>query len=62
MNDVVDLDSMRPHFSINLPNGDVHVMPVVLVQGVAQGHLPLEALGEGPIRRIIAEWLDDRGC
>lgn len=62
MSKVTDIDSMRPHFTVNLPNGDVHVMPVLLVQRVAKGELPLETLGDDVVRRIIGEWLYDRDC
>lgn len=62
MADIVDIDTRRPHFTIPTEDGDCHVMPVILVQRVARGELPLSDIGDGPIRQILSEWLADRGC
>lgn len=60
MGEVVDLDAQRPHFVVHLPDGKTHVMPVELVRKVGSGELPLEALGDDVVRRILREWLADR--
>lgn len=43
-----------------LPEGDIHVIPVALVEDIIANQRPITDLGdqwEGIIRRIVSEWL-----
>lgn len=54
MSNVVDLDDMRPHVSLLVECGDVHVIPVELIKKWARGELVPQ---EDVIRAIINDWL-----
>lgn len=54
--EVVALDDRRPHLSVVTPEA-VHVVPVVTVQRIAEGAMPLDALPEAVIRALLGDAL-----
>lgn len=51
---IVDIDDFRPHLTINTLDGNVHVVPVALVESWIIGDIEPNKI---IIRKIIQEWL-----
>lgn len=57
MGDVVQMEDMRPHVVVRATDS-AHVIPVSLLEDVANGAKPSKVLTEPVIQRIIEEWLE----
>jgi len=67
MGSVVDIEENMPHFGIQGHSGNYHVIPVVTIERIANGSLPLlcegqEECDKDMIRGIILEWLELKGA
>lgn len=59
MGNVIDMADHKPHVGIFTPDGNTHVMPVSMLQNIAEGTMSIDDVADGDqiIRAIIAEWL-----
>lgn len=59
MNNVINIADHKPHVRLMTPDGNVHVMPVVLLQNIADGKMSIDDVADRDqiVRAIIAEWL-----
>ena len=58
MNDnVIQLSDHQPHVNVEVGEA-IHVFPVRCIESVVAGTLPLSALGDDVMRKIVGEWLD----
>lgn len=57
---VEELDKYREHVTVQTLEGNVHVVPVLVLDRFASGHLSLSAIddGEDILRTITACWLE----
>lgn len=59
---IVDLCAQQPHVTIQTHDGNVSVVPVAALRGIASGQLPASNLGEPVLRAIISDYLDQIQC
>lgn len=61
MGTIENIEDYKPHLTIQIANGDVHVMPLAMWQDFADGKLPLANIecGELLLRAIVSDWLQD---
>jgi len=59
--EVTSLDDHRPHVTIQVSNGDCHVIPVSVFQDVVRGRLRVSEIDcyEVIVQAIIRDWLAD---
>jgi hypothetical protein len=59
MGDVTDIADHRPHAAIFTPDGNAHVIPLSLLQNIADGKASIDDVADRDqvIRTIVAEWL-----
>ncbi|HDY9175587.1 hypothetical protein H8L45_09355 [Klebsiella pneumoniae] len=59
MGEVVSIESRKPNVCVQTPDGNVHVLPVSMLQKIADGEMSIDDVAERDqiIRAIIAEWL-----
>lgn len=60
MSNVVSLIDEQPHYTIPTPNGDVHVLPEILLRDIANGRVSIDAIEDRDqvLRGIISDWMD----
>lgn len=56
MFDTVELDDYRPHIALQTLDGNAHVIPVMMVDGIIEGRIPISD-NDLVIRSILSEWL-----
>lgn len=58
--DIVELDDYRPHFCIPTDDGNVHVVPVLLVENWVHKRIDIadDPETKAVLRAIIKEWLE----
>lgn len=59
MDNVIDMVDHKPHVGIHTPDGNVHVMPVAMLQNIADGKMSIDEVADRDqiVRAVIAEWL-----
>jgi len=59
MDNIIDMADHKPHVGIYTPDGNVHVMPVAMLQNIADGKMSIDEVADRDqiMRAIIAEWL-----
>lgn len=57
MGSIHELDDQRPHLTVSTLDGNVHVLPLSLIQNVIKGNFRAETLGDDVLRAIVDEWL-----
>lgn len=59
MGNVIDMADHKPHVGIYTPDGNVHVVPVTMLQNIADGKMSIDEVADRDqiMRAIIAEWL-----
>lgn len=59
MDNVINIADHKPHVGVFTPDGNVHVIPVVTLQNIADGKMSIDDVADRDqvIRAIIAEWL-----
>ncbi len=57
----IKLDDHRPHVVVKVASGDVHVLPLILLEEIAEGRRPFDHLDLWPdiMRAVMNEWLSD---
>lgn len=59
MSNVVDLESMRPHFAVHDPvSNQVHVVQTRLVARIIDGEVPIGECDESMIRALLRHLLE----
>lgn len=59
MGKVVDLSEYRPHISMSCPDGNVHIVPIALLDDIVDGNRSIDDIEDRDqvIRAILADWL-----
>lgn len=59
MDNVIDIEDHKPHVGIFTPDGNAHVMPVSMLQNIADGKMSIDDVSDRDqiVRAIVAEWL-----
>lgn len=57
---VVELEDYRPHFTLTVSNGDVHVLSVALIWEIIRGRVALTEVEdwESMMLAILEDWMD----
>ncbi|MDL4860789.1 hypothetical protein NPJ88_000430 [Halomonas elongata] len=57
---VTDIDDFRPCTILTAPNGDAHIIPLVVFQRIANGTLSVDDIDnrDQVLRAVIKDWLE----
>jgi len=58
MNNIIELDDQRPHLTIITLDGNVHVVPVLLIENWIAGRVPIRDYDIPVIQTVLKEWLE----
>ena len=59
MSNVHDLDAQRPHLMVIGQKGNIHVVPVKLIENLVSGLVSIADTDQELIRDILADWLTE---
>ena len=60
MTNIIDIELHKPHISIDVENGNVHVIPMQFFHDVVSGKRKITELEESELilKAIIKDWID----
>lgn len=59
LKNIINLDEKRPHVNVTTTEGNVHVIPVSVIENIIDGDLDITELDDWKLimKRILNEWL-----